>query len=348
MQIGSLRLASRAVLAPLEGVSDAGFRQLCAANGASLTFVEMLRASAVARRNAAALALIDLPARPTAAPTGVQLLAGSADELLGALRALEALADTTHPHFRHIRAIDLNLGCPSPAVISDGKGPALLKRRARLAALFTALARWREGNSLGVGAVGAKLRLGLSAREAMLGVACDAGVAAADAGLDFVTVHGRHAAQGSSEPADWAAIARVVAAVRARSGSAAMAVLCNGDVRSRGCAAAALAATGADGVMLARAAFRNPAVFRELAGLQPGELGGARERGWPPGGAWLSPEEVDAAEGAWRAASAAAPGGARGKHAAFHAANFARLRLAGADVGRRASPPPRVASEHLS
>ena len=357
MRFGKLHLSSCAILAPLEGVSDAGFRALCASRGAAFTFVEMLRSSAIARRNAAALALID-PSPPHICPTGLQLLAGSPDELMSSLCALEELAATTHPHFLNLRCIDLNLGCPSPAVISDGRGPALLKRRARLASIFTALARWREGNSLGVAAVGAKLRLGLNSREAALGLAGEAAASAAEVGLDYVTVHGRHAGQGSGEPADWGAIARVVARARQAGRGEEFSVLCNGDVRGKECAAAALAATGADGVMVARAAYRNPAVFEDLKGLRKGGSGSGAAAGagppaaaraeWPSGGTWLSEEEVAAAEAAWQGFAAATPGGGREKHAAFHSANFKRLAIAAADSGKRCLPAARVTSQHLA
>lgn len=310
----------------------------------------MVRATAISRRNAAALALID-PLPPSRGVTGVQLLAGSSEELLCALRGLEVLAQSpAHAHFRHLRVVDLNLGCPSPSVINDGRGPALLKRHAKLGAIFAALQRWKENNSLGVVAVGAKLRLGLTAREAALGVGVDAARAAADAGLDYITIHGRHAGQGSSTLADWEAVGRAVAAVRATGGAAR--VFLNGDVRSASCARAALARSNADGVMVARAAFRNPAVFRELAAGAEGPLappsGGTAQRGWPSGGAWLTETEVDSAEALWRSDAAATPGGAREKYAAFHRANFARLRKAARDERARALPPPRVRSAHLA
>ena len=177
----------------------------------------------------------------------------------------------------------------------------------------------------------------------------DAARAAADAGLDYVTIHGRHAGQGSSALAEWEAVGRAVAAVRA-TGSAAR-VFLNGDVRSAACARAALARSNADGVMVARAAFRNPAVFRELAAegpLAPPSGGTAQRDCWPSGGAWLTETEVDSAEALWRSDAAATPGGAREKYAAFHRANFARLRKAAKNTFFRALPPPRVPSEHLA
>ena len=98
--VGALSLPSIALLSPLESISDAGFRALCSAQGAGLAFTEMVRATAITRRNASALALID-PLPPERGLTGVQLLAGSAEELLAALRTLEELSEA--PPFAHLR-----------------------------------------------------------------------------------------------------------------------------------------------------------------------------------------------------------------------------------------------------
>lgn len=348
MMLGALSLASRAWLAPLEGVSDVGFRGLCASRGAGLTWTEMVRAPALASRNAAALALVDTHDAST--PTGVQLLASTPAELLGALRTLEELSATpAHAHLRNIRAIDLNFGCPSPAVLSHGAGPALLHRRARVRALFRALSEWRERNTLGVRAVGAKLRLGLHAREAAHGVYLDAGRAAAEEGLDYVVLHARHAAQTSSSPPDWTAFARMRSALEkgaAAAGVRRCALIANGNIRGRADADALVHAGGADGVMLARAAMRNPWSFAEFAGLSaeaPAPTAPARPpTAWPENDAWPTPREVDDAEAQWRR-WASFGAGTRDKHRVFHAANFARLRSGARSATLTAAP-----TEHLS
>ena len=104
------------MLSPLEGVSDCAFRHFCHQLGASFTWTEMIRAAAVHRNNASALDLIDTYDHHT--PTGLQLMAKSTDELIGALNHLQILAATTRPHYKNIRAIDINLGCPSPGIPS--------------------------------------------------------------------------------------------------------------------------------------------------------------------------------------------------------------------------------------
>ena len=82
-----------AILAPLEGVSDVGYRAVCHSLGAAFTWTEMVRAVAVCRRERATLDLIDT--KDPATPTGVQLMAKSAEELMAALATLEDLAATS-------------------------------------------------------------------------------------------------------------------------------------------------------------------------------------------------------------------------------------------------------------
>src|ERR1043166_7305212 len=151
---GDLHLASPFLLAPMEAVSDVGFRALCFKNGAGYTWTEMLRAKALARRNRSTIELVDTFDKAT--PTGVQLLVTSADELMRAIDVLVDLAATTHPHFNNISNVALNFGCPSPDVIQIGAGPALLKRRAKLRAIFEALRDVRKRAPLSIKSVSAK------------------------------------------------------------------------------------------------------------------------------------------------------------------------------------------------
>jgi tRNA-dihydrouridine synthase len=281
----------------------------------------------------------------------VQLLASKPTDLRQALEALEKAAASTHPWFRNIRAIDLNFGCPSPAVIQEGSGPALLKRKKRLGELFAVLVAWRDANSLGVLAVGAKIRLGMSAGEVKERVYVDVGRTAAEAGLDYITVHGRHAGQRSSEAASWEAIREVKEAVGDR-----LAVIANGDVRSSADAHALLFSSGADGIMLGRAAMRNPWVFADMPRVPPPRPTEGRGKAmppvgqlWPAEGTWPTVLQVNASEAAW-AAWAAQGGGTREKHKAFHAANFKRLRdsAALAFPNARTRPPLSPSTVHLT
>lgn len=345
LRLGSLALQSAAILSPMEGVSCAGFRDLCWRQGAGLTWTEMVRASALARNNAATLALVDTFGE---APTGVQLLASNPDELTAALRRLVEAAAADRPYIGSLVAVDLNLGCPSPAVIRAGAGPALLKRRSRLAQLFDALVAFKASTRLRVGAVGCKIRLGLNAVEAEARVYLNLVDCANAAGLDYITVHARHAGQRSREPPRWAAIGEV----RSRA-ALSMAVIGNGDVRSLADALALRAATGCDGVMLARAAIRNPLVFADFVAAPAGDSAAAAAApaappapvNWDGGRVWMDAAQVDEAERAY--SQSAASWGTRPKFVAFHAANFARLRAVAA-TGDRATAVAAPATIHLS
>lgn len=300
LRMGSLELATPFLLAPMESVSDAAFRRLCWEQGAALTFTEMVRAAAVARNNRSTIELID--SVDPQVPTGLQLLAANEEELAQALRRLEELATSTHPHLQNLRVIDLNLGCPSPDVIRIGAGPALLKRRKKLQALFEALRRFRETTRLPIAAVGAKIRLGLNRQEQDDHVYLHV-VELANQALDYLVVHARHARQGSDAPASWDAIG--AAKARAR-----IPIIGNGDVGSLDDFARLRRLTGADGAMIARGALRSPWVFRGLT--QQGPSGP------------VSVQEL--AEAERRYLELAARFGSRPKFLAWHAEGFRRMR----------------------
>lgn len=301
---GSLTLPSPFLLAPLESVSDVGFRALCAKNGAGLTWTEMIRARGLARHNKSTLDLVDTFDSKTL--TGVQLMVTNERELADAVAVLEELAETTSPHFKNIRSIDLNFGCPSIDVIKVGAGPALLKRRAKLRAIFEELAAIKKRTRLSIQSVSAKIRLGLNQKEQEHKVYLPV-VEMANDTLDHLTVHARHAKQRSRDLPTWSAIGEAKA-------NAKIPVVGNGDVRTRADAERMRRETGCDGFLIARAAIRDPWCFRELLGQ----------------GSSASAEELDEAARVYSESSQRF--GTKEKFRAFHAENFARLRAGSADA----------------
>ncbi len=318
MTLGALELSSRFLLAPLESVTDCAFRRLCWEQGAALTWTEMVRARGLARNNKSTIDLVDT--FDPEVPTGVQLLVANEQELVDALEKLEALAATTHPHLRNLRAVDLNFGCPSPDVIRAGAGPALLKRRAKLRAIFEALAAWRRRTTLPIGAVGAKIRLGLHNVELQQKVYLPV-VDAANDTLDYLTVHARHARQQSSDRPSWRAIGEAKARAR-------IPIIGNGDVFSRADAERLFAETGCDGALIARGAIRSPWIFRELTGAGSGQP---------------SPLELDAAERRYE--ELATRWGSREKFRAWHREGFERMRARLS--GQRPAGPDMPRNEHM-
>lgn len=318
LQLGGLSLASPFLLAPLESVSDAPFRRLCWELGAGLTFTEMIRARGIARNNASTLDLID--SHDADVPTGLQLMVANEKELVEALEKVEALAATTHPRFRNLVAVDLNFGCPSPEVIRIGAGPALLKRRSKVRAIFEALRDWKSKTTLPVKAVSAKIRLGINRREldekVYLGV-----VEAANDTLDFLTVHARHGRQDSTEAPWWDAIGEVKARAK-------LPIIANGDVFSRADAERLHAQTGCDGFLIARGAIRSPWIFCELRAAGPG---------------LPSADELTAAETRYFADAERL--GSKLKYREWHREGFRRLRAR--IEGKPVSGPALPANEHM-
>jgi len=125
LTLGPLRLKNRYLLAPMEAVSDVGFRRLCFSLGASMTFTEMVRGAAFVRGNRATLDLADTYDEETL--TGVQFITKGPDELKKIVDKLfELQKQPAYAHLRNVKAIDLNFGCPSEDIISVGLGPAML------------------------------------------------------------------------------------------------------------------------------------------------------------------------------------------------------------------------------
>jgi len=295
---GSLALQSPFLLSPLEGVSDVGFRALAFQNGAGLTFTEMIRARGLAGRNRSTLDLVDT--FDPAALTGLQLMVTGERDLLDALGVIEELAGTTHPQFKNIRAVDLNFGCPSPDIIRIGAGPALLKRRGKLRAIFEALSAWKKRTSLEIGSVSAKIRLGLNSVEAEHKIYVPV-IEMANDTLDHIVVHARHAKQRSRDLPTWSAIGEAKTHAK-------IPVVGNGDVFTRADAERMRTETGCDAFMIARAAIRDPWIFRSLRGT----------------GGPATPAELDLAIAAYE--KTAAQFSIKEKFRAFHRENFARMK----------------------
>lgn len=243
------------VLAPLAGVTDRAFRELARSFGAAMSYTEMISAKGVEYDNRHTLEMTMIG--PLEGRAGVQLFGRESRTIAQTAARLEQLMGD------RIALFDLNMGCPAPKIVNNGEGCALMREPALAGEIITAL---KKAVSL---PVSVKFRKGF-AREDDTCVAF--AKMAQEAGADLITVHGRTREQYYEGRADWQAIARVKAAVR-------IPVLANGDVFSPRDARDILAATGADGVMVARGALGNPMIFREIREFL--ETGSARPATWP-------------------------------------------------------------------
>jgi tRNA-dihydrouridine synthase B len=237
IEIGRYRLTGRAFLAPMAGVTDLPFRRLCRRLGAALAAGEMLSADVRLWDSTKSRRRRDHSGEP--GPRVVQIAGGDPHMMAEAARRnVDAGAEI----------IDINMGCPARKVCNKEAGSALLRDESLVAAILEATVR-----AVAV-PVTLKIRTGWHP-EARNGVRIAR--IAEDAGVLALAVHGRTRACRFEGEAEYATIAGIKQAVR-------IPVIANGDIDSADKALRVLAATGADGVMIGRAAQGRPWIFREI------------------------------------------------------------------------------------
>ncbi len=266
LQIGSVRLDNNLALAPMAGTTDVVFRRICRRLGAGLTVTELVSARGIChdpdfRRNWRYLAI-----DPQELPVAIQLFGSDPDDFSRAIAMILA-----HPVLSQCSLFDLNMGCPVNKVVKGGEGSALM-RTPDLAARIVK-------NSVQAAAaagkpVTVKFRKGWDDNSVN---AVDFAKCCEQAGAAALTIHGRTRQQLYGGQADWRIIGEVKAAVR-------IPVFGNGDVTTPEAASRLFLETGADGLMIGRAALGNPWIFQSiLAALGPKGLN-------PDIPEWLSPK----------------------------------------------------------
>lgn len=246
LRIGPYTLKVPVVLAPMAGVSEAPYRVICLGMGAGFAPTELVSSKGLEFQNRRTQAY--LRHDPASEPClSVQIYGGEPQVMAKA-------AATAVEHGAKI--IDLNMGCPVRKVTRNGAGSALLTDPKRAAEIVRAI-RARVGDRV---PVTAKIRAGWDDTSKN---AAEMGRVLEDAGLAAIALHPRTRAQGYSGRAEWPLIRTLKAAVQ-------MPVIANGDVGSVADADRILAETGADAVMVGRAALGNPFIFRELAAAHAG------------------------------------------------------------------------------
>lgn len=246
ISIGPYTLPGRALLAPMAGVTDRPFRQLCRRFGATLVVSEMVTADPQLWHTRKSALRRDHQGEPE--PIAVQIAGTDPRQL----------ADTARRDVDHgAQIIDINMGCPAKKVCQQAAGSALLRDEPRVAAILQAV----------VAAVNVpvtlKIRTGwCPASRNGVHIAR----IAEDSGIQALAVHGRTRACAFRGEAEYQTIAEIKAAVS-------IPIIANGDIDSPQKAAWVLRETGADGVMLGRAAQGKPWIFRQINHyLAEGEL----------------------------------------------------------------------------
>ncbi len=243
-RVGPYVLRNRVFVAPMAGVTDRPYRKLCKRLGAGHAVSEMAASNPRLWESVKTSRRIDHAGEPE--PKTVQIAGGDAGMLAECAR---------HNVGRGAQIIDINMGCPAKKVCNAAAGSALLADESLVARILDAVV---DAATVAHGVpVTLKIRTG-PRRDARNAIAIAR--IAERAGIAMLTIHGRTRADAFRGTAEY----DTIAAVRAEVG-AAMPIVANGDIDSPEAAARVLAHTGADAVMIGRAAQGRPWIFREVA-----------------------------------------------------------------------------------
>ena len=249
MKIDKIDLGERPVmLAPMEDVTDPSFRLICREQGAAMVYTEFVSAEALIRNINSTTRKLTIDDRER--PVAIQIYGREPEAMVEAARIVEQ----ARPDI-----LDINFGCPVKKVAAKGAGAGMLRNPEKMLAITKAVV-----DAVGI-PVTVKTRLGWDCENKII---TDLAPRLQDCGIKALTIHGRTRSQMYTGDADWTLIGEVKADPRME-----IPVIGNGDIKTAAQAAHAFEAYGVDGVMIGRASFGAPWIFREVRRyLQSGVL----------------------------------------------------------------------------
>lgn len=241
MKIGSIEFGPQPVfLAPMEDVTDIGFRMLCKRFGASMVYTEFVSAEALVRSVNSTVKKLTIANEER--PVGIQIYGRDVPQMVEAARIVESEA---HPD-----VIDLNFGCPVKKVAGKGAGAGMLQNIPLLLDIT------REVVKAVNTPVTVKTRLGWNQQQLVITTLAEQ---LQDCGIKALTIHGRTRAQMYTGEADWTLIGEVK-----RNPRITIPIIGNGDITTPEETKMAFERYGVDAVMIGRATFGRPWIFKEI------------------------------------------------------------------------------------
>ena len=247
MKIGTLDLGDKPLLlAPMEDVTDASFRILCREQGADMVYTEFIPSDGLIRD--AAKALAKMHTHDCEAPVGIQIYGHIPESMVQAARMADRAAEIAGGHGADL--IDINFGCPVSKIAGRGAGSGMMREPDKMVAITKAVVE-AVGKPVTV-----KTRLGWDDNSKII---VELAERLQDVGIAALTIHGRTRCQLYKGEADWTLIGAVKNNPRMH-----IPIIGNVDIATPAQAALAFERYGVDGIMIGRATYGHPWIFREI------------------------------------------------------------------------------------
>lgn len=247
MKIGNIDLGEKPVLlAPMEDVTDASFRIVCKKFGADMVYTEFIPSDGLIRD--AAKAIAKMKTSEDEAPIAIQIYGNDPDAMVEAAKMADNADQIAGGHGCDI--IDINFGCPVNKIAGRGAGSGMMREPDKMVMITERIVKAVSKP------VTVKTRLGWDESSKIIAPLAER---LQDAGISALTIHGRTRCQMYKGEADWTLIGQVKENPRMH-----IPIIGNGDINSPQKAGEAFGKYGVDGIMVGRASFGHPWIFREI------------------------------------------------------------------------------------